>query len=118
MVWSNFTVFFFQAEDGIRDSSVTGVQTCALPISAQACTALVDHEWGTSSLPAGTTVAWRDDDEQAERRLRIVELTDHGGRRRRGSGVARRAPGRWRCCLLGPRQAPGEGPHGRLPPPR
>src|SRR5207237_7064017 len=26
--------FFFQAEDGIRDSSVTGVQTCALPICA------------------------------------------------------------------------------------
>src|SRR5437879_7042610 len=26
--------FFFQAEDGIRDTSVTGVQTCALPISA------------------------------------------------------------------------------------
>src|SRR5467141_4520174 len=28
--------FFFQAEDGIRDSSVTGVQTCALPISPDA----------------------------------------------------------------------------------
>src|SRR5260370_708993 len=28
--------FFFQAEDGIRDSSVTGVQTCALPISLSA----------------------------------------------------------------------------------
>src|SRR2546430_10204309 len=27
-------VFFFQAEDGIRDLTVTGVQTCALPISA------------------------------------------------------------------------------------
>src|SRR5262249_59662295 len=27
-----FVVFFFQAEDGIRDWSVTGVQTCALPI--------------------------------------------------------------------------------------
>src|SRR5688572_33433016 len=27
-----FTVFFFQAEDGIRDLTVTGVQTCALPI--------------------------------------------------------------------------------------
>src|SRR5690606_70276 len=27
-----FTVFFFQAEDGIRDFHVTGVQTCALPI--------------------------------------------------------------------------------------
>src|SRR5260370_2197501 len=28
--------FFFQAEDGIRDSSVTGVQTCALPICYRA----------------------------------------------------------------------------------
>src|SRR2546429_1450780 len=27
-------VFFFQAEDGIRDVAVTGVQTCALPISS------------------------------------------------------------------------------------
>src|SRR5439155_12890147 len=30
-VW--FFFFFFQAEDGIRDGHVTGVQTCALPIS-------------------------------------------------------------------------------------
>src|SRR5690606_40311926 len=28
-----FSTFFFQAEDGIRDFHVTGVQTCALPIS-------------------------------------------------------------------------------------
>src|SRR3712207_8843255 len=28
-----FILFFFQAEDGIRDIGVTGVQTCALPIS-------------------------------------------------------------------------------------
>src|SRR5690348_18474342 len=43
--------FFFQAEDGIRDGRVTGVQTCALPISiALAATAL---------LPAGDRVlAW------------------------------------------------------------
>src|SRR5207245_3800228 len=27
-----FVCFFFQAEDGIRDATVTGVQTCALPI--------------------------------------------------------------------------------------
>src|SRR3989442_8787142 len=27
------SIFFFQAEDGIRDADVTGVQTCALPIS-------------------------------------------------------------------------------------
>src|SRR5699024_11731399 len=29
-----FKMFFFQAEDGIRDRNVTGVQTCALPISS------------------------------------------------------------------------------------
>src|SRR5947208_12543765 len=29
-----FVFFFFQAEDGIRDDLVTGVQTCALPILA------------------------------------------------------------------------------------
>src|SRR5699024_11752721 len=28
-----YMCFFFQAEDGIRDRNVTGVQTCALPIS-------------------------------------------------------------------------------------
>src|SRR5690606_39885300 len=31
--------FYFQAEDGIRDFHVTGVQTCALPISP------LDHPW-------------------------------------------------------------------------
>src|SRR5437764_1909605 len=31
----DYCFFFFQAEDGIRDTSVTGVQTCALPISRQ-----------------------------------------------------------------------------------
>src|SRR2546422_9005977 len=30
-----FFFFFFQAEDGIRDVAVTGVQTCALPISSE-----------------------------------------------------------------------------------
>src|SRR5258706_7532787 len=34
-LWHRVVVlFFFQAEDGIRDWSVTGVQTCALPISS------------------------------------------------------------------------------------
>ena len=30
--WGEVLCFFFQAEDGIRDKLVTGVQTCALPI--------------------------------------------------------------------------------------
>src|SRR2546430_90436 len=34
-------VFFFQAEDGIRDLTVTGVQTCALPIFARRVLAVV-----------------------------------------------------------------------------
>src|SRR5207253_8595364 len=38
-----FFFFFFQAEDGIRDGHVTGVQTCALPIS----------NYANSPLPVG-----------------------------------------------------------------
>src|SRR5688572_25829265 len=33
LMWVVAYGFFFQAEDGIRDLTVTGVQTCALPIS-------------------------------------------------------------------------------------
>src|SRR5437867_8236514 len=45
--------FFFQAEDGIRDRTVTGVQTCALPIFKAACpTAL-------PSTPTGRIEAMR-----------------------------------------------------------
>src|SRR5260363_455679 len=33
-IFTFYVFFFFQAEDGIRDDLVTGVQTCALPISA------------------------------------------------------------------------------------
>src|SRR5437016_8929174 len=36
-MWYVLFFFFFQAEDGIRDWSVTGVQTCALPIWLFAC---------------------------------------------------------------------------------
>src|SRR5205823_8197855 len=39
--------FFFQAEDGIRDKLVTGVQTCALPISADSW----EHGSGASLGP-------------------------------------------------------------------
>src|SRR5205809_2390915 len=55
-----FFFFFFQAEDGIRDVAVTGVQTCALPISA---------------IRSGSVEA-----EQLEQRRQIAELLP-GGRR-------------------------------------
>src|SRR3989449_5442552 len=45
---SIFLFFFFQAEDGIRDVAVTGVQTCALPISGDVLfvlSALEGFDW-------------------------------------------------------------------------
>src|SRR5690348_18051626 len=44
-----YLFFFFQAEDGIRDGRVTGVQTCALPISDFPPEPKFDH------LPESTT---------------------------------------------------------------
>ena len=43
-------VFFFQAEDGIRDIGVTGVQTCALPISKEVWDTLKTTHVGTSKV--------------------------------------------------------------------
>src|SRR2546426_8447965 len=59
--------FFFQAEDGIRDYKVTGVQTCALPIYPHARPA-----------PCGATVRAVDD----YRRPRLRARTPAGGRHR------------------------------------
>src|SRR2546423_7773493 len=42
--------FFFQAEDGIRDKLVTGVQTCALPISQSLCKPKADPILNASPL--------------------------------------------------------------------
>src|SRR5687768_15173011 len=50
-------VFFFQAEDGIRDVAVTGVQTCALPISGGAYPRIV---WTATSRPLATSCALED----------------------------------------------------------
>src|SRR5260221_3676183 len=54
-VWASARcVLFFQAEDGIRDHCVTGVQTCALPISPlfRAPDQLVKLELQSRGLPA------------------------------------------------------------------
>src|SRR5688572_31340489 len=54
--------FFFQAEDGIRDLTVTGVQTCALPI----CTSGFARETGgyaflnTNDVRGAVDRIWRD----------------------------------------------------------
>src|SRR5437764_7013998 len=84
-----FFFFFFQAEDGIRDTSVTGVQTCALPISTTKSASAPDRRALTrrparssvercassastsSSMPLGgetddtaTTLVWRERSEE------------------------------------------------------
>src|SRR6266487_6555401 len=64
--------FFFQAEDGIRDGRVTGVQTCALPIS---------HGWPVD--PAVEQAENEDlsplSDLEAGTRATIVRLAEHDG---------------------------------------
>src|SRR5699024_11984696 len=56
--------FFFQAEDGIRDRNVTGVQTCALPICTTITAAPVNRQpaalphTGIFPSPLTTVTAW------------------------------------------------------------
>src|SRR5260370_20966607 len=47
--------FFFQAEDGIRDSSVTGVQTCALPIVSDGVVRLAEPQAVVPTLACSTS---------------------------------------------------------------
>src|SRR5256885_13280749 len=49
--------FFFQAEDGIRDYKVTGVQTCALPILAWACMKAILALMPAFTLPSEADVS-------------------------------------------------------------
>src|SRR5690349_21954216 len=69
--------FFFQAEDGIRDLYVTGVQTCALPI------------WATRSTPIPTRHG-----RKRFRKRRPPPVRPHQGRKRPASfpSTNRRSP--------------------------
>ena len=48
-----FFFFFFQAEDGIRDVAVTGVQTCALPIYVRTRSYFDNSELASTGIPEG-----------------------------------------------------------------
>src|SRR2546427_7914721 len=75
-----FFFFFFQAEDGIRDLTVTGVQTCALPISA---TAIARNAAAKSRLMLGTGEG-RPGAGLVMRPLQIGDRAAAGQERRRG----------------------------------
>src|SRR5256886_17332811 len=47
-----YCFFFFQAEDGIRDLTVTGVQTCALPVGSLSAVDALEH--GTATVLSAT----------------------------------------------------------------
>src|SRR2546422_8502960 len=83
--------FFFQAEDGIRDVAVTGVQTCALPIS---------------QLPArGTAGIATADCAQAQRKVAPP---------RRGAVGVRRGPTSPRSSRVTPRGGPARSEERRV----
>src|SRR5258706_1550795 len=79
LCWYCLFFFFFQAEDGIRDWSVTGVQTCALPIWPWPHRAAARA--GDGSVLAGAR--------RAERRRQRPRPAD-----RRGAGGGLRGPPR------------------------
>src|SRR5690625_7971507 len=66
-MWS---YFFFQAEDGIRDGHVTGVQTCALPISVivQPIVNLDEFLLGAANLGLGAQVFSHEAEQRSEER--------------------------------------------------
>src|SRR5205823_8166363 len=59
-------VFFFQAEDGIRDKLVTGVQTCALPISSASASCAARRV--SSPESASMRAAWGQSKNRSEER--------------------------------------------------
>src|SRR5437867_6295560 len=79
--WSKF-FFFFQAEDGIRDRTVTGVQTCALPISEQRRLRGRKHECGRRARPEA-----RDEEAAVGQRDHVVETALRSEERRVGKSV-------------------------------
>src|SRR5438874_8355706 len=78
-------LFFFQAEDGIRDLYVTGVQTCALPICRG------DRDRAQDRTARRLLLQLRDDrrdgERQRQRHLPDQELHDRSEERRVGKGV-------------------------------
>src|SRR5215204_7422446 len=67
--------FFFQAEDGIRDPCVTGVQTCALPISFSIHTVL------PTGIPSPVKVLPYASGSSGSEERRVGKSVDLGGRR-------------------------------------
>src|SRR5207249_7936842 len=66
-------VFFCQAEDGIRDRNVTGVQTCALPISSGE----ISSETQTGGTPATKRYTYSLDDDRIDATVTTSSTQDY-----------------------------------------
>src|SRR5260221_11805032 len=73
--------FFFQAEDGIRDHCVTGVQTCALPILSPASAASSASKRTISKPSTRKASRRRNDASCRSEERRVGKSVDLGGRR-------------------------------------
>src|SRR5439155_17948461 len=64
--------FFFQAEDGIRDGHVTGVQTCALPISSYSVSTnyISDLGVGAGAATFNTSIILRSEERRVGKECR------------------------------------------------
>src|SRR5438046_9852071 len=87
--------FFFQAEDGIRDWSVTGVQTCALPISRRSGGGVPSTTSFRTRRPTASSPGSPRSEERREGKSvdlggrRISKKKNEGGTRRRDSTEAK-----------------------------
>src|SRR5215510_15935399 len=75
---ANMFFFFFQAEDGIRDGHVTGVQTCALPISSNPIPAVAAHECETRHVALHAGDSFQHRPEITVRLSQLLELSHRG----------------------------------------
>src|SRR2546422_2920413 len=107
--------FFFQAEDGIRDVAVTGVQTCALPISPGAAALRCARDRGRArQLPDQDLEQGRGDGPEPLSSLAVWR----GAGALRAGGVARRRAGAaagqgGACRVARTHRPPAAAPDGR-----
>src|SRR3989441_8962615 len=108
--------FFFQAEDGIRDKLVTGVQTCALPICAPAGSGLGLARLGVEERGRGRSVREcpRALDRSVQRR-RVRRARAARRRARLHGSLERDTGGPLRFLPHPPGGAVGSAPRGPLP---
>src|SRR4029077_21295975 len=95
--------FFFQAEDGIRDSSVTGVQTCALPISESHVAAFYPPNWVIYGLLDTSPGYRRSEERRVGKECRSRWSPHHYKKNRQTVERASVEAKRW-CENEGPRQ--------------